>query len=269
MQRFHLYFDDSGSRRPDHKPHPVRADGMDYFALGGILIAQDDIGSLIAAHNAFTGRWNITYPLHSTQIRGHRGPFAWLGKDAGRDEAFRAELEAFLTALPVTGIACAIHRPGYVARYAARYQGQPWLMCKTAFAILIERSAKYAERHDGELEVFFEQSGRHEDRDIKAYGRALKRDGMPFDPGTSGGYGALQAADFRRLVLGEPRERTKKTPMIQIADLMLYPMVKGGYDRSYAPYQTLLQAGRLVDTALAPADWATLGIKYSCFDEQK
>ena len=160
-------------------------------------------------------------------------------------------------------------RPGHVARYSGRYGGEPWLMCKTAYAILIERAAKYAQRFNAELEIFFEQSGKAEDRDLKAYTKLLKREGMPFDPGTSKAYRALTADDFKRVILGEARERTKKTPMIQVADLYLYPMVKGGYDPTYGPYQKLLDASRLVDAVLSGDERPILGIKYSCFDQKR
>jgi hypothetical protein len=92
MKRVHLYFDDSDVRRPDRHPEQTRRDEMDHFALGGILIHEDEIGALIAAHNAFTQKWNVTAPLHSTRIRGRRGAFAWLGKDASREEAFLGDL---------------------------------------------------------------------------------------------------------------------------------------------------------------------------------
>lgn len=238
---------------------------MDCFALGGILVFEDDIDKLIEAHKTFMATWGLGYPLHSAAIRGRRRAFAWLRTKPERAKAFLADLERFLVSLPVLGIACVIDRPGYVARYSERYGGQPWLMCKTAFAILVERAAKYARRMDAQLEIFFEQAGAAEDTDIKAYGRALKREGMPFDAEMSQQYAALRAEDFRALILGEPRERTKKTPMIQIADLYLYPMAKGGYEPTYRPYQALMAAGRLIDATLAAEERPLLGIKYSCF----
>ena len=45
MTRVHLYIDDSGVRRPDHNPKEPDPTGMDYFALGGILIAEDAVGA--------------------------------------------------------------------------------------------------------------------------------------------------------------------------------------------------------------------------------
>lgn len=239
---------------------------MDCFALGGILIFEEDIDALIKSHKSFMSKWELDYPLHSSRIRGHRGSFSWLRTQPERAEPFLADLQKFLLAQPVLGIACVVDRPGYVARYSERYGGEPWLMCKTAYAILLERAAKHARRMNAQLEVFFEQAGKVEDRDIKTYTRLLKRNGMPFSAETSEAYGALKADDFKALILGEPRERTKKTPMIQVADLYLYPMVKGGYDPDYAPYRALMDAARLIDAVLSSEDRPVTGIKYSCFD---
>ena len=164
------------------------------------------------------------------------------------------------------GIAAVIHRPGYVARYSEEYEGRLWSLDKTAFSILIERSAKYASSKRRRLREFFEQSGKHEDRDIITFMRELKVDGMPFDFDRSAAYGRLEAAQFRDLVLGDPRHQTKKSPMLQIADLYLFPMAKAGYESNYKPYIALLEADRLIDAHLPRDDRPLLGIKYSCFD---
>ena len=65
-----------------------------------------------------------------------------------------------------------------------------------------------------------------------------------------------------------PKGRTKKTPMLQIADLYLsYPMAKAGYVASYKPYLALMRAGScLIDSALPPEDRQSLGIKCNCLD---
>lgn len=54
-----------------------------------------------------------------------------------------------------------------------------------------------------------------------------------------------------------------------MADLYLYPMVKGGYEPAYGPYRKLLAANRLIDAMLSEAERPTLGIKYSCFDRKR
>lgn len=258
-----LYFDDTGSRNPDKNP-AARRDGMDCFGFGGILVKGEDVHGIWTAHTGFCERWNIDYPLHSTDIRGPYGKFGWLKKPENA-AAFLPDLEKFLLEQPILGTACVIDRPGYVARYAELHNERLWLMCKTAFCILVERAAKLADRQGRKLEIFFEQSGKQEDRDIIGYMKELKRSGNPFDGGRSGDYGPLSADDYRRIVLGSPERRTKAVPLLQIADLMLYPMAKGGYDPSYRPYQSLRSGKKLVDDQLDHEECASLGIKYSCF----
>ncbi|WP_200928341.1 DUF3800 domain-containing protein [Sphingobium sp. Leaf26] len=267
MTTLQLYLDDSGSRFPDHKPDAARADGMDSFALGGMLIDKADRKLALEHFDAFVSRWGIDYPLHSTKIRGRRDKFRWLGQDAVQAERFYRELGELLVSLPVTGIACVIDRPGYNGRYAEKYGEQRWLMCKTAYAILIERSLKFAITAGADLEVFFEEAGKQEDRAVHAYHKSLKVDGMPFDQGNSSEYSGLKPEVFENGVLGDPQRVTKKgSPLIQIADLYLYPMVKAGYQDGYPPYDQLFAANRVID-ALLPEDCrASLGIKYSCFD---
>ncbi len=261
----HLFFDDTGSRQPDHAPAEARNDGMDCFGFGGVLINKEDIDAVWKAHRAFCEEWNIDYPLHSYEIRGGRNNFSWL-KNPEKAVEFLPALNRFLTELPVLGIGAIVHRPGYVARYTKKYEGTPWRMDKTAFMILIERSAKYARSQGRTLRVFFEEAGKHEDRDIVAFMKELKREGLPFDGSNSETYNGLTAEEFKSIVLGEPKRRTKKTPMLQIADLYLYPIAKGGYDSTYRAYIELMLAGRLIDAQLSVEDCPTLGIKYSCFD---
>ncbi len=260
----HLYLDDSGSRDPDRIPKLNRDDRLDYFAFGGIMINAEDSDAFLTSHRLFSEKRGINYPPHSWAIRGGRENFGWL-KNPEKAFDFHSDLAAFLMALPIIGIATVIDRLGYLASYKERYEKNTWLMCRTAFCILIERAAKYADRNGRTLRVFFERAGLTEDRDLVQYMRDLKRVGMPFDNTNSANYNSLCAADFRRIVMGEPRRRTKDTPMIQVADLLLYPMAKGGYDPTYRAYVALMNAGKLIDALLQPEERASLGIKYSCF----
>ena len=41
-----LFFDDTGSRNPDHSIKEKRNDKMDCFGLGGILIKEEDVDAL-------------------------------------------------------------------------------------------------------------------------------------------------------------------------------------------------------------------------------
>jgi hypothetical protein len=264
----HLYIDDSGSRDPDAVQLEERQDGMDCFALGGILINEEDIDSLYAAHKGFCARWRIDYPLHSWAIRGGRGDFGWL-KKPDNGHAFRSDLEAFIINLPILAIATVIDRPGYVTRYKEMHQDNLWFMCKTAYCILIERAAKYARSQGRHLRVFFEQCGKKEHLALVGYHKALKKEGLQFNPNNSVAYDSLSAVDFKAIVLGDALRRTKNVPMIQVADLVLYPMAKAGYDPTYLPYVRMMEAGKLIDAVLPPDARAKLGIKYSCFPPQK
>lgn len=266
-KKLQLYFDDSGSRDPD-KAHAERDDGGDWFGLGGILVGEEAIDAVWDAHSEFCASWEITYPLHSTRIRGRRNNFRWL-RQPGKLESFLTALQEYILSQPIVCLACVIDRPGYVARYKETHKGGMWLLCKTAFTILAERAAKYADSRGRKLEIYFEQAGEKEDGYIKSYLRELKKTGNPFSAGTSDGYAPLAVDDYRRIIVGEPKERTKKSPMIQLADLVLYPMAKSGYDSNYAPYAKLKEAGRLIDCHLKPDEIASCGIKYSCFDWRK
>lgn len=266
--KYHLYFDDTGSRDPDKSSYSSeeREDKMDCFGLGGILIKEKHIDEIIRAHKIFCQEHDIAYPLHSWAIRGGRGKFGWLKKPE-KAGIFMAALEDYLLSLPIIAIACVIHRPGYVARYKEKYKDRLWLMCKTAFTILIERAAKYVDDQGGVMEIYFEESGKQEDRAIIQYMRELKTSGPGFSGKTSQNYTPFTSDDYRRLCLGRPYRRTKKSPLIQISDLVLYPMAKGGYLPSYRPYAKLKEAGKLIDCHLQEHEIPLRGVKYSCFDD--
>jgi len=268
MGVLHLYIDESGVRMPDYAPEIVRRDNMDYFAFGGLLIEEDDIDAVRDAHSGIVDRWGLDGPLHSTKIRGRRKQFAWLAVDPARESDFLADLETTILGLPVIGAACVVDRPGYVARYAALYQ-KPWLLCKTAFAILVERAAKYARAKGHRLKIFYEEAGQNEDRDLEEYARLLRTQGMPFDRDNARPYSGLEAADFQSIIIGVPQRITKKVPMVQFSDMILYPIAKGGYEPNYRPYVRLMGANRLLDCHVDPTQKGNLGIKYSCFDAKR
>lgn len=263
---YHLYIDDHGSRKPDHVPDLVRDDDMDCFALGGILIHELNINQAVVAYKSFCGEWKINYPLHSSEIRGMRENFRWLQDNTKLANKFHHELNLLLTNIPTLGFAAVVNRPGYNERYKEQFGEQRWQLCKTAYCILVERVAKYVASQGGTFEVFFEQSGKKEDRMIKNYARTLKKQGLPFTKETSSKYMPFTHADFKRIMLGEPRERTKKCVLTQLSDLYLYPIVKRKYDPTYRPWIELDGAGKIIDSILNEKERALLGVKYSCFD---
>ncbi|MDE2844355.1 MAG: hypothetical protein OXN21_13375 [Chloroflexota bacterium] len=163
--KYVLFIDDTGNREAKMAIGLVEKqdNGMDCFALGGVLIKGEAIDDVQDKHKSFCLDWGIDYPLHSSRIRGARGKFGWLGSRENRD-AFLSELQTFILSLPVIAIACVVDREGYSSRYGNIYHNHLWPMSKTVFSILLERAAKFADRHDRRLEVYFEESGKKEDR---------------------------------------------------------------------------------------------------------
>lgn len=261
-----FYIDDSGTRHPDHIVIPTHH-GRDWFALGGVLINDEDIVDAKQCIDEFRQRWPQTanMPLHSVEIRGCHSNFKWLGVDHDTKRRFLTELEALLLGLPVTGLACVIDRPGYNTRYRGKYGRQRWALCKTAFAVAVERASKYALQRERKLRVYVEQTDKKEDRIIKGYYDTLRANGSWFNPDTSGKYRPMTAEEFKS-TLYEFRTKKKSSPLMQIADLYLWPICIGGYDKTNHPYTRLMEAGKLIDCVLPPEEIKTQGIKYSCFD---
>lgn len=264
---YFLYFDDSGIRFPDKQQKPVREDGMDHFALGGILVKENDRSDIIERYKELRRKWRITYPLRSSDIRGKRGNYVWLAEKSAHD-AFFEDLNTYLCDIPVIGFAAVVNRTGYNDRYEVKYGDKRWWMCKTAFSILVERASKYVVDNNGRLKIRFEEAGKKEDRAIMEYCKNLKATGMPFDSSTSSKYDFLRPEEFKGVLLGEPERQMKKSPLLQIADLYLYPMVKGGYDKDYLPYKMFMEKKKLIDAILPIEEIENRGIKYSCFDSK-
>lgn len=211
MRVLELYFDESGSRLPDHKPSKPAEVGKDYFRARWVLIEAKDARNSWDRHKEFCKRWSIVYPLHSHDIRNRRKKFGWLRKVSPEErERFLEDLTRLICHLPICVIACVIDRPGYNARYELLYGEKRWLLCKTAFAVMVERAAKFADLWGYRLTIHYEGSGEREDRAIETYLKDLKESGMPFDSGTSGKYTPLMASDFAASFWGIPTERRRR-----------------------------------------------------------
>ena len=260
-----LYIDDSGTRNPDHKPS-LPKHGHDYFALGGILVKQEDETIAREMHSDFCQKWHITYPLHSVEIRSRSKNFTWLGKlTKDQSNLFIEQLYQVLKMSPIIGIACVIDRPGYNRRYREKFGRQRWSLCKTAFTVLIERAAKYADSQACKLRVLPEKCNKSEDGILKGYYDQLKSEGMPFEQSTSSRYEPLKVDDFKEL-LYEFKLKEKTSPMIQLADLYLWPIAMGGYDQENQTYKRLVEDKKLIDRLYTQEQVSSLGIKYSCFE---
>ncbi len=265
----HFYMDDSGTRNPDHKPGKQAAHGYDWFALGGILVKKEHETEAKRLHEEFCREWKINYPLHSAEIRGRNENFLWLEKRPPEQrEKFSEALYQMMKSAPVLGLAAVIDRRGYNARYAGKYGKQRWLLCKTAFSIAVERAAKFASLIGYKLRVMPERCNKREDCILERYYNELRTVGMHFAPDSSGKYAPLPVAKLSE-TLYEFQIKNNTSPLVQLADLFLWPICMGGYDARNRPYQRLRDDGKLIECALPENEWASLGTKYSCFENVK
>jgi len=263
---YNYYMDDSGSRCPDRDIGRKPKHGNDWFSLGGVIIAEEDEDQARELHAEFMAKWEIKYPLHSSEIRARSNRFHWLDRlETTKQAEFYEDLFQLMANTPVVGTACVVDRPGYNHRYKEKYGDKRWRLCKTAFDISVERAAKYAATNDRVLRVMPERCSKKDDDALKTYYNNLKKDGMPFHQERMEGYEPLDAHTFSK-VLYEFRTKAKTSPLVQIADLYLWPMCMGGYHESNRPYHRLLEEKRLIDCHLSDDDLSTIGIKYSCFD---
>jgi hypothetical protein len=259
---FALFIDESGSPKPNPK------DEAKYFALGGVLLEREDESFVESEVSAFKQRWSLTEdtPLHGNEIRSKKKNFAWLGKSSeSEQQEFMADLTNSITTLPIIVHACVVSRTGYLNRYLERYGPDTWEMMKSAFTILIERSAKYAGKHSGSIMIYYEEAGKKEDRLIKQYFEDLRSSGHPFDMTNASQYQPLSSDALSQCVRGIEGKK-KSNPILQIADLCLYPIARSMHNPEDRAYIALKESNILVDSRLHPEELKNLGIKYYCFD---
>lgn len=267
-----LYLDDSGTRNPDRNPRDsVPGHGHDWFALGGVMIREQDEAAFRADHAALFSKWKpygMEKPLHSSEIRSQNEGFRWMRRCSPEQRtAFYADIGGLATHPRLTAIACVIDRPGYNERYQSKYGDKRWLLCKTAFSIVVERSVKYAQKLGCRLRINVERSDKTVDARLRSYYDELRAEGLPFNADSSAKYAPLAAQTFAE-TLYEFQLKNKTSPLMQIADICLWPMCIGGYDPENASYIALKTAGALVDCKLLPGEVSSGGIKYSCWDLQ-
>ena len=264
---YHFYMDDSGSRDPD-RSRPRDSVGPDWFALGGLLINSNDKDSAKTSIATFRGRWPqlANQPFRSYDIRNKTQRFNWLNSLPPKQyQEFMRELTDLIIGLPIYILACVIDRPGYNRRYIEQYGQRRWKLCRTAFNIAVERAAKVAIDKGLRLRVYAEQSDKRTEAQLKGYFDDLRKTGLPFDAQSSQQYHPLTVEELHS-TLFEFRTKTKDSALMQFADLVLWPVCQGGYDRNHRAYTELVRAGKLVDS-LCTQDNALRGIKYSCFAE--
>lgn len=264
MPSYTFYIDETGNRNPSHKPD-VGRENRDWFAIGGILVKSEEIDVCKQARQAFADRWGVSAPFHMTDMLGGHKKFSWLGKLSDeRHDKFWSEYKAMLASLPVVGLACVIDRPGYVKRGYLQKHRDPWLLCRSAFDISVERAAKFAIRDGRKLNVVFEQDPGI-NRMITGYFDNLKANGLAFDGVASEKYTPLSKEAFAA-TLGTIEHKPKENALLQIADTYLYAMARHKYDQKFHVYRRLRDARKLANFVLSNAEIPQMGIKHYCFD---
>lgn len=156
-------------------------------------------------------------------------------------------------------------RPGYDRRYRDAYPRNLWHLCRTVFAVAVERAAKYARDLGRPLRVYPEKSARDDERRLKQYYASLITEGHPFDTARSNIYAPLSAHEFKETLI-ELRFKAKSSPPMQLADLYLWPIAMHRYGRGGRPYAAFADAGRLIEAHFDQAQSAARATKYSCFE---
>lgn len=227
---------------------------------------ESAVAAVRARHAQFCSKWGFAHPIHSSEIRACAKNFAWVGElEPARKAEFLNELGALATSAELTAVACVVDRPGYNHRYRALYGRERWSLCRTAFLIVVERAVKFARASSCRLCVYVEKSDKKTDKIVNGYYDELCANGLPFNRENSSRYTPLSASEMRETLL-EFKPKAKSSPLMQLADLCLWPMCIGGYDPANRAFVALREAGTLIDCKVAASDVASCGIKYSCWD---
>ncbi len=259
-----LYIDESGSRMPNRDPD--KKHNPKWFGMGGILFNEEDKVPVEQLHADFYSRQKLRKDicLHSYDIRQKKEKFAFLQEDRAY-EKFMGDLSDTLIQMPVIGTGCIIDQAGYHNRYQNKYREDMWWLCKTAFSICVERAVKYALLKDRKLRVNVERSDPATDKKVETYFNDIKNEGMPFHSENMGKYNPLKINDFKETLYDFKLKQKQSIPM-QIADLFLYPICRGGYERNYLPHNLLEQKQKLINQNVDDSRIQEMGIKYSCFE---
>lgn len=262
---YHLYLDDSGSRRLDRLAQSANEHPR-WFALGGLLVAAEDVDACKSQYEDLFRAWpRLRRPLHISNMLAERQEHSWLQRLTDDERTrFWSDYRRFLTDLPVLGTACVVDRPGYHERgYATQAGAARWQLCRSAFDIVVERAAKFAAARGRRLRVRYEGSDKVSDGLIESYFAALKNGGLEFDEGRSAKYQPM-AADGLKATLIDIERKDKRNRLMQVADTYVYAIARGQYDRKFDIYRRLLERRRLVNAVLTRDEAAILSIKHYC-----
>lgn len=264
MPSITLYLDETGARHPDRNSgtHASR----DWFGMGGILIRQEDKVEAHKMRDAIASKWNIKSPFHMTDMINERAKFSWLGRITQKErDLFWSEYREYLATAPVLGIGCVIDRSGYVARGYVKNHEDRWLLCRSAFDIVVERAAKYAISIGRQLNIVFESDFGMNDI-VEGYFYNLQSNGLEFDKNKSDKYTPLSKEDFKS-TLTSIENRPKSNRLLQIADSYIYAIARRGYDKKFDVYRRIHDEKRFIDCLLPKEQISALGNKYYCFDK--
>ncbi|MFW6264048.1 MAG: DUF3800 domain-containing protein [Cyanobacteriota bacterium] len=118
--------------------------------------------------------------------------------------------------------------------------------------------------NEEEFTLFLDESGSPKPNPKDPF-NDLRTQGLPFNPTTSGKYSPLHHTELANLLRGI-EGKSKNNPLIQLADLCLYPLARSQGDPQNRAFLALKNANLIVDCLLEPTQINTLGIKYYCFD---
>lgn len=262
-QRFVFFLDDFGTRTTCKGKTDINSPSHEYcYALGGVIVAHENIEELAGNVERFCKRWKVPH-LHGHKIRSAKEKFSFLKKDPKIKEEFFIDLDSLILDERLIAHGCVICRPGYRERYLSKYHdSKRWKMSKTAFDISVERALKFAISQERELDVVYERSGAKEDRLIESYFNELKAKGTDFDKSKSNIYDPLPAEVFGQS-LKSIRQDGKANKMLQLADLVVNPLSQAKLGKENRAYNNLIAKKMLLDFK---TDLHEVSIKYSCFD---
>lgn len=262
-RKYVFYMDDFGTRttckgvtNASSPPHELS------FALGGVIVASENIGSIAMSVRAFCKKWEVP-SLHGNKIRSGKGKFGFLKKDENKKKVFFSQLEQLVLDDRLIAHACVICRPGYRDRYLEKYPDDTrWAMSKTAFDIAVERAAKLAMQDGRQLDVVYERTGEKEDRLLECYFENLRASGMGFCSENSKLYGPLTGEQFTDNLNGIWPDG-KGNPLLQLADLVVHPVSHVTCGKQNRAYDQLIDRKMLLDFKHKDD---SVGVKYSCYD---
>lgn len=261
MKQFALYLDESGSQKPS--PH----DQATFFAMGGVIIERGTEEIIQSLLNGFKKRWEIDIdtPLHSTEMRSRKKKFYFLKHFSDEQlNAFFIDLHNVIASCPVVIHACIVSRQGYINRFQQTYGLNTWEMMRSSFYILIERSAKYVQKQEGKLMVFYEEAGRVEDKKLKSYFNEIRSNGLPFNQSTSQKYNPCTTEVLSKILSGIEGKK-KANPVMQIADYCLHPIADVKLHPTNRAYHAFKASNLIVDCIINPEEIGEIGVKYYCY----